>query len=253
MLNPYTVLYSNVDGFRNKKDEFLIRIEQYKPDIIGLTEIWPKNTRFKNEEEMFIPNFDVFMNKGSRGVALYINKNLKAFECDIFNDVEFEENVWCQIVNKNGEKVLIGCIYKSPNSTTENKNKLLEVLASDKLSRFDKVCIVGDFNFPSIKWDDSWESEENNEFIECIRDSFLTQKVKNPTRHRHGEKPNVLDLVLVNDSNWISDIDHVASVGKSDHDILLFQLYSMKKQTKQQSKYRFNLNKGNYKKTERDD
>ena len=36
------VLYSNVDSFLNKKDEFLIRINEKKPDI-GLTEIRAKN------------------------------------------------------------------------------------------------------------------------------------------------------------------------------------------------------------------
>ena len=101
-----TFLYSNVDAFRNKKDEFKIRIEEYKPDIIGLTEIWPKNTKSKSEKEMYIPNYDIFINKDyKRGVILYLNKNLKAIECDIFDSVEFEESVWCQFLSKNGEKV----------------------------------------------------------------------------------------------------------------------------------------------------
>ena len=39
------VLYSNVDSFLNKKDEFLIRITKEKPDIIGLTEIRAKKMR----------------------------------------------------------------------------------------------------------------------------------------------------------------------------------------------------------------
>ena len=222
-------------------------MDKYKPDIIAITEIWPKNTKSKSEEEMFILNYDVFINKeNKRGVALYLHKDLKAFECDIFDNVEFEESVWCQFVSVNGEKVLIGCIYRSSSTTNENKTKLFQILKSEKLTQFDKVCIVGDFNFPSMKWDGSWEGEENNDFMECLRDSFLTQKVKKPTRHRQGEKPNILDLVIVNDNQWISEIEHVASLGKSDHDVLIFQLYCMKKETPKAVKYRFKLNKGNY-------
>lgn len=68
------------------------------------------------------------------------------------------------------------------------------MLECKNIQNVDK-CIVGDFNFPSIKWDDRWEGEDNDKFVECIRDSFLTQKVKNPTRHRKRETPNLLDLV----------------------------------------------------------
>ena len=146
-----------------------------------MTEIWPKNTKYKCVEEMFIPNYDVFINKeNKRGVALYLNKNLKAFECDIFDSVEFEESVWCQFVSEKGEKVLIGCIYRSPSSSDDNKNKLFQIIRSEVIGKFDKVCIVGDFNFPSLRWDGSWESVENGDFVECIRDSFLIQKVKKP-------------------------------------------------------------------------
>ena len=81
---------------------------------------------------------------------------------------------------------------------------------------YDKVCIVGDFNFPNMKWDGSLEGEENGKFVECIKDSFLIQKVRNPTRHRQGTKSNILDLILVNDAQWISEVQHVASLGVTD-------------------------------------
>ena len=52
--------------------------------------------------------------------------------------------------------------------------------------------------------------------------------------------------MLVNDNQWISEIEHAAPFGKSDHDILLFQLYDMRKETQKDTKYKFSLNKGNY-------
>ena len=54
------VLYSNVDSFLNKKDEFLIRITK---DIIGLTEIRAKNERYAAKDvEYEIPHYDMFLN-----------------------------------------------------------------------------------------------------------------------------------------------------------------------------------------------
>ena len=52
------VVYSNVDSFLNKKDEFLIRITKEKPDSIGLTEIRAKNERYAAKDvEYEIPHY----------------------------------------------------------------------------------------------------------------------------------------------------------------------------------------------------
>ena len=49
--------------------------------------------------------------------------------------------------------------------------------------------------------------------------------VRKPTRCREGQQPNILDLVLVNDGNLASDIEHVCSFGKGDDSVLYFNLY----------------------------
>ena len=56
--------------------------------------------------------------------------------------------------------------------------------------------------------------------------------VTKPTRHREGQQSNLSDLVLVNDDQMISDITHFTKLGKSDHDVLLFDLYIPKENPK---------------------
>ena len=90
----------------------------------------------------------------------------------------FPESIWCNFTSANEEKVLIGCIHKSPKSTEENIQELLNLMKSDSLNDYDKICIVGDFNDPSVRWDGEWSNKKNNEFVECVRDAFLTQTVK---------------------------------------------------------------------------
>ena len=247
--NFYTVVYSNVDSYLNKRDEFLMRLDVLKPDIIALTEIKANNQKFFNESEYALDNYDTFINKNHKlGTVLHTDKSLKAQEVSILNDNEFEESVWCTFTTHNAEKVLLGCIYRSPNSSPTNTENLKSLLSSQLIQTYDKICIVGDFNLPSIRWDGEWTNEEDDSFIECIRDAYLFQQVQKPTRARHGQTSNILDLVLVNDQDLTSEIEHLDPLGKSDHHVLKFQLQIQKSKIKYTPKYSYNLKKGDYRK-----
>ena len=120
---------------------------------------------------------------------------------------------------------MIGCLYRSPNSTDENTQEIYTLLKNETIHAFNKICILGDFNFPAIKWQGGWTGDKDNKFIECIRDAFLMQMVSKPTRTRVGQTCNILDLVIINDVSLISDIEHESQIGKSDHETLFFTLY----------------------------
>ena len=51
-------------------------------------------------------------------------------------------------MTRDNRSVLIGCIYKSPNTSDTNKDKLIDLLRSPLIQSFNYVCIVGDFNYP---------------------------------------------------------------------------------------------------------
>ena len=70
----------------------------------------------------------------------------------------------------------------------------------------------------------------------------------NPTRFREGQKRTMDDLVFANEESLISDIEYGDPLGKSDHLILSFELYVPKVKTKENPKYKFNLQKGDYNK-----
>jgi len=52
----------------------------------------------------------------------------------------------------------------------------------------------------------------------------LHQHVTYPTRARANQCPGILDLVLTNEENMLSDLQFMAPLGKSDHAVLLFEL-----------------------------
>ena len=51
-------------------------------------------------------------------------------------------------------------------------------MKSDLLNNYDKIYIAGDFNYPSVRWDGERSNSKDNEFVECVRDVYLTQTVK---------------------------------------------------------------------------
>ena len=105
-------------------------------------------------------------------------------------------------MTRDNRSVLIGCIYKSPNTSDTNKDKLIDLLRSPLIQSFNYVCIVGDFNYPDIDWSGGWSNSQDNDFGECIRDSYLSQMVCNPTRKREGQRPSLIDEEI------ISEIEH---------------------------------------------
>ena len=61
--------------------------------------------------------FSANLNKG-RGVLLYLKNSIPAV--DVQQNRNFEESTWCRINLSCGDNIIIGCVYRSPNSTREN-------------------------------------------------------------------------------------------------------------------------------------
>ena len=104
-------------------------------------------------------------------------------------------------------------------------------MKSDLLYNYDKIYVVGDFNYPSVRWDDEWSNNKDNEFVECL--TQMVKKKKKVTRKRGGQTSNLLDLVLVNEESMVSDTEHLSPIGKSDHETLVFSLYVYEEKQKE--------------------
>src|SRR5437870_2208406 len=83
------------------------------------------------------------------------------------------------------------------------------------------ICIVGDFNLPLMDWDNNLSPNHDvyTEFLSYFTNNSLLQLVKFPTREN-----NLLDIILSDHSQQISNISSFAPIGTSDHLTLLFDL-----------------------------
>ena len=109
-------------------------------------------------------------------------------------------------------------------------------------------CVVGDFNLKDIDWS-NWTTKHNSgsleqKFLNKLDDDFWYQHVDKATRHRGSDRPSLLDLVLTNEANHVTDIVYDSPLGKSDHSTLVFQFscYAEFNTTKE----RHNYQKGDY-------
>ena len=131
----------------------------------------------------------------------------------------YSESVWVNIRLENRDSLLIGGIYRSPQSSDENNKLLFDLLNKSKEEAYSNIIFMGDFNM--INWE-LWttsrsENHHSYRFLECLRDNFLEQPITHQTRWMNDEPGNVLDLCLIDDTDLIKNLEITTRLGNSDH------------------------------------
>ncbi|XP_059816060.1 uncharacterized protein LOC132387717 isoform X4 [Hypanus sabinus] len=99
---------------------------------------------------------------------------------------------------------------------------------------------MGNFNM-QVNWEKQFGAvPQDGEFVECLRDAFLEQLVREPTRDKA-----TLDLVLCNEPDLISDLEVKEPLGGSDHNMICFYLQFEKDKGSSEVSV-LQLNRGNY-------
>ena len=91
------------------------------------------------------------------------------------------------------------------------------------------------------------ESENSAEckFLECLQDCFLYQHVTKATRIRGLNEPSLLDLVLTDELDQVTDVHHHSPLGSSDHNVITFKFSCYIESASDKPKYLYC--KANYK------
>ena len=242
--NKLSCMYFNARSIVNKLDELEIYTKEEELDIIGVTETWLTDeiltSEFSLEGYTLLrkDRNDVAKTRGG-GVALYVKNEINIIERDDINAQLFPESLWCELVFK-GEKTLLGVCYRPPDSLAVNNEALYSLI--NKVGR-ENVIIMGDFNFPELRWEgDNSSTMNEHPFITCINDNFLEQLIDKPTR---GE--NILDLILCSDSSFVQNVTVEEPFATSDHHIIRFDLLVSKELAKDSTET-YNYFKADYNK-----
>ena len=240
-------MYTNADSLLGKRDLLKLKIEEYQPDVILISELLPKNkTRLdlNVEHEFHIEGYQLYLGKHlKRGVAIYVQSSLCSSKEEVLSEDELEEQVWCTISIRNSTKLLVGCVYYSPNSTAENHTRVINCIGKGCRAGYSNILIAGDFNRPKIDWENyNASSEQDLQFLKALQDNFLTQLVNGTTRHRDGQRATVDDLVLTTCEEIVNDVREGDPIGKSDHVCLYFDV-TASPPSGTTSSPRYNMNK----------
>ena len=220
-------------------------------DIICLTETWLSESIF--DQEILPTNYQIYRkDRPSRGGGVLIaikstNISVSAISPDLLNSTLEIITVRLNLHNP----ITLSCVYlpTSQNDSYINViiSNLTEVIQSNQST---DIIVVGDFNFPDIQWDTlSTTSTSSRAFCDFIFDNSLVQLI-NQLIITHV-KGNILDLVLSNSNEYISNLT-IAPVNDwtmymSDHFAITFQLSQLIHQTPATiPKYVYDFPKANY-------
>ena len=154
-----------------------------KPDVIALTDIYPKNSSEQIHNcELNIDGYQMFLpercKENGRGVVIYLRNGIAGSLVDL--DENFDESVWIQIT-LDKTYILFGCIYRSPSSESENNVNLCKLLEKSCEKDCTHYVVLGDFNYKEIDWNSNMVEGRNlkggQAFLNCINDLFLYQHV----------------------------------------------------------------------------
>jgi len=223
------------NSLASKIAELEIRVADQKPDIIAVTELKPKNGSVPELATLGLEGYQIFTSDlhkpDTRGSCIYIRCGLQASQIQDENTEIYADATWVGVTLHSQDKLLVGCIYRSGSPATAAKydpelHDMLRRMSGN--SSYKQKLIVGDFNHKDIVWEDlvpiKAETPASVNFEDCINDCFLYQHVSFPTRYRHTQTPNTLDLVFSSEQFMVDDLQLAGNLGKSDHSCLTFKV-----------------------------
>ena len=218
-------MHANCQSAMNKRSEISALIDSENPHVLCLTEFGASSN--VKDGELGIEGYSLYRGDHSsgvgglgKGVAIYIKNSLNHSACPLLDKAEFDCAVWSSVLLSDGKRLLIGVVYRSPNSPCDNNEGMLTTLRTAANMKTDYVMVCGDFNLPKIDWigNQCLDTDESlaAKFMETIEDLSWFQHAKNNTRFR-GSQSSCLDLVFSNEENMIDEILELPPIGKSDH------------------------------------
>jgi len=209
----------NARSIVTKTDELKLLVQSVKPDVICMTETWLTNNH--PDELLDLDNFTIFRknrdngNNGHGGVLIAVKSKLNPNLISIETELEL-----CFIkINVSGLNYKIGVVYRPP-SSNRTENAELNATLRNQLWNTNNFCVVGDFNFRNINWNNltSVSTDEHN-FLELIHELNLTQNVREPTR-----QAAILDLCLSPNDDSIINLAVKETFSTSDHSYFTFEV-----------------------------
>ncbi|KAJ7428099.1 adaptin ear-binding coat-associated protein 1 [Pitangus sulphuratus] len=152
-----------------------------------------------------------------RGVAQYVIEGLGCLELTVGNGTV--ESLWVRIKGQTNNVDVIMGVYYRPLSQDSDANKLFFEELKDTL-KSTALVLMRDFNLPEITWEHhtagtTWARR----FLKNLDDNFMEQVLRKMT-----QKDALLDMLLVNRVDLVSEVEICGHLGHSKHEAVEFRI-----------------------------
>lgn len=212
-----TFFYQNIRGLRTKVLDFSKRVLVSNFDFIFLSETWLNETFFT--AELFGTSYNAFRHdrdyqvlncaRGG-GVLIASATSMSCSELPHSKNSAFED-VWVR-TNVNEVELILCCVYFPPQTSKSAYESFITTLEYYK-NRYlsSKFILMGDFNFPGIKW----MAEDGYLIPECLSDDVSETFFENiyymefnQINKCFNDRGNLLDLVFIEDLETEVKLSH---------------------------------------------
>lgn len=219
-INKIRVFFCNIRSIRNKfKDTILPVILGNEYDILAFVETWLNCTYRDFISEYNAPGFDLFyderVEKNGGGVLCYVKKKIGATHLKT-NKIEGIEHLHLILTNESKNNIALSIYYRPPSATLGQDEQVYNDI-ENTINKYESI-IMGDFNLTCRNWGGPLICNGGKELYSNLLQSELEQLIVEPTREN-----NILDLLLVTDSNIINNTE--IEEGYSDHKAIVFEFY----------------------------
>ena len=150
----------------------------------------------------------------------------------------------CELLPSNSRKLNICVCYRPPDFS--NFNTIFELLLVNLFkdgSDRSRLYFLGDFNYPNINWQTNTTIEDSGiatDFCQLINSYFLSQLVVEPTRY-NSNRASILDLLLCNYPDDVSDLSIAQDILDSDHLGISFRILTKVSRLRQVKRVIYNF------------
>ena len=191
------------------------------------------------------PNFPKKFRRNGGGILIAIKRDLDVISTKI--DIKCNaEIVGLTLKFRDGKKVALCTCYRVGTLGPQNHDDIYQYLQK-VLSRrgISSIILVGDLNMPHVQGDNYHSTVQIEQlFLDSFSNLSLEQLIDSPT-HTRG---NILDLLLTNKSQLVSDINvhDDTLVCKSDHLPISFTIKSKTKKKKSTKRELYNFKRADW-------
>ena len=186
-----TMIHLNIRSLLKNIEELRMFINEYKADVVTLSETWLDKDILDKEININQYNLErKDRNRNGGGTAIYIQERLPYQTIEV-NDLEI---VLCSIRPLRSRPIIIGSVYRPPNNNSF-KNTLVEFMDKTDFTNAE-VYLLGDFNYPI-------RTSIGRDFTKLMNDLGYTQLIKEDTRVTQTSS-NLIDLIFTNSPHRVT-------------------------------------------------